>query len=105
MKLHSCRLLSGICEIGRGLLSTTLTGIRRAVHEFYSDKKYPTLESLLRKSFGSSVLCTSKWMTRGPSMSSLVYLYIQRHKYLRRMIRNKKEGRPVTSCVPGRDVG
>ena len=52
-----------------------LEGIRRAVHEFYSDKKYPTLESLLRKSFGSSVLSTSKWMTRGPSMSSLVYLY------------------------------
>ena len=24
-----------------------LEGIRRAVHEFYSDKKYPTLESLL----------------------------------------------------------
>ena len=26
-----------------------LEGIRRAVHEFYSDKKYPTLELLLAK--------------------------------------------------------
>ena len=50
-----------------------LEGIRRAVHQFYNDKKYPTLESLLAllkergifdgergKSFGSSVLSTSK---------------------------------------------
>ena len=53
-----------------------LEGIRRAVHEFYSNMKYPTLESFLHcskkevylmvsvllseKSFGSLVLSTSK---------------------------------------------
>ena len=48
MKLHSRRLLSGISERKRIVVDDfDLEGIRRAVHEFYSDKKYPTLESLL----------------------------------------------------------
>ena len=87
-----------------------LKGIRHAVHEFYSDKKHPTLELLLAllKERG---LFDGERVTLWKVLRKLVFKYkqvndkryvyeqpcviVQRHKYLRQMMRNKREGRPV----------
>ena len=87
-----------------------LEGIRRAVREFYSGKKYPTLESLLallkeKGLFDGERITLWKVLRKlgfkYKQVNDKRYVYeqpriiVQRHKYLRRMIRNKREGRPV----------
>ena len=87
-----------------------LEGIRCAVHEFYSDKKYPTLESLLAP-FKERGLFDCEHVNLWKVLRKLDFKYkqvndkryvyeqpriiVQRHKYLRRMMRNRREWRPV----------
>ena len=87
-----------------------LEGIQRAVHEFYSDKNYPMLESLhaLLKERGLfDGECVTLWKVlrkfgfKYKQVNDKRYVYeqpniiVQRHKYLQRMMRNRREGRLV----------
>ena len=83
-----------------------------AVHEFYSEKKYPTMDSLLSAVKEKGIFsgeCTTLWRVmrkmgfKYEKVNDKRYIYIYeqpriivwRHEYLRRLRRNRREGRPV----------
>ena len=87
-----------------------MEGIRCTVHEFYQEKKYPTLESLLvvvkeKGLFDGERITLWKLLRklgfRYKQVNDKRYVYeqpriiVQRHEYLRRMRRNGREGRLV----------
>ena len=87
-----------------------LEGIRRAVHELYSDKYYPKFKSLLallkeRGIFDGKRVTLWKvlWKLgfKYKQVNDKKYIYeqpliiVQQHKYLRRMMKNIREWRPV----------
>ena len=84
--------------------------LRRTVHEFYREKKYPTLDMLLvavREKRIFSGERTTLWKIlrkmgfKHKKMNDKRYIYeqariiVQRHKYLRRLRRNRREHKPV----------
>ena len=84
--------------------------LRSAVHEFYSEKKYRTMDSLLsavkEKGIFSGERMTlwrvmRKMGFKYKKVNDKRYIYEQpriivwRHEYLRRLRRNRREGRPV----------
>ena len=94
---------------------TDMEGIWRTVHDFYREKKYPTLESLLvvvkQKGLFDEERNTlwkllRKLVFRYKQVNDKWYVYeqpriiVQRHEYLRRMRRNRREGRE-TCCLLG----
>ena len=87
-----------------------MEGIRCIVHDFYREKKYPTLESLLavvkeKGLFDGERITLWKLLRkvgfRYKQVNDKRYVYeqpriiVQRHEYLRRTRRNRREGRPV----------
>ena len=87
-----------------------IEAIRRTVREFYLNKKYPTLDSLLaavkeKGVFDGERVTLWKLLRKIGFKHKMVndkrYVYeqpriiVQRHEYLRRMRRNRREGRPV----------
>ena len=84
--------------------------IRRTVHEFYAKKEYPTLDKLLqilkeKELFTGGRISLWKLLRkigfRYKKVNDKHYVYeqpkiiLQRHQYLRRMRRNRRENRPV----------
>ena len=84
--------------------------LRRAVHEFYSEKKYPTMDSLLSAVKEKGIFSgerTTLWRVmrkmgfKYKKVNDKRYIYEQprrivwRHEYLRQLRRNRREGRPV----------
>ena len=84
--------------------------LRSAVHEFYSEKKYPTMDSLLSAVKEKGIFSgerTTLWRVmrkmgfKYKKVNDKRYIYEQpriivwRHEYLRRLRRNRREGRPV----------
>ena len=84
--------------------------LRRAIHEFYSEKKYPTMDSLLSAVKEKGIFSgerTTLWRVirkmgfKYKKVNDKRYIYEQpriivwRHEYLRRLRRNRREGRPV----------
>ena len=84
--------------------------IRRTIHEYYTQKEYPTLESLLAQLKNRDVFRggrTTLWLIlremgfRYRKHENKRYIYEQprviqqRHDYLRRLRRNRQEQRPV----------
>ena len=84
--------------------------LRRSVHEFYREKKYPTLDMLLVAVREKGILSgerTTLWKIlrkmgfKHKKVNDKWYIYeqahiiVQRHKYLRRLRRNRREHKPV----------
>ena len=84
--------------------------LQRAVHEFYCEKKYPTMDSLLsavKEKVIFSEERTTLWKVmhkmgfKYKKVNDKRYIYEQprrivlRHEYLRRLRRNRRDGRPV----------
>ena len=84
--------------------------LRSSVHEFYSEKKYPTMDSLLSAVKEKGIFSGERTtLRRGmrkmgfkyKKVNDKRYIYEQpriivwRHEYLRRLRRNRREGRPV----------
>ena len=84
--------------------------LQSSVHEFYSEKKYPTMDSLLSAVKEKGIFSgerTTLWRVmrkmgfKYKKVNDKRYIYEQpsiivwRHEYLRRLRRNRREGRPV----------
>ena len=84
--------------------------LRSAVHEFYTEKKYPTMDSLLWAVKEKGIFSeerTTLWRVmrkmgfKYKKVNDKRYIYEQpgiivwRHEYLRRLRRNRRERRPV----------
>ena len=84
--------------------------LRRTIHEFYSEKKYPTMDSLLSAVKEKGIFSeerTTLWRVirkmgfKYKKVNDKRYIYeqprkiVRRCEYLRRLRRNRREGRPV----------
>lgn len=84
--------------------------VRRIVHDFYREKKYPTLDLILAAVREKGVFTGERvtlWRLirkmgfKYKKVNDKRYIYeqpriiVHRHEYLRRMRRNRREGRPV----------
>ena len=87
-----------------------MEALQCAVHEFYSEKKYPTMDSLLSAVNEKGIFSgerTTLWIVmrkmgfKYKKVNDKRYIYEQprlkvwRHEYLRRLRRNRREGWPV----------
>ena len=97
-------------KVERKRIDFDTEALRRSVHEFYSDKKYPTLDSLLVSVKEKGIFTgerTTLWKIlrkmgfKYKMVNDKRYIYeqsriiVQRHEYLRRLRRNRREERPV----------
>ena len=84
--------------------------LRRLVHDFYREKKFPTLDSVLVAAKEKGIYegervtlwkLLHKMGFKHKKVNDKRYIYeqpciiVQRHEYLRRLRRNRREGRPV----------
>ena len=84
--------------------------LRRLVHDFYREKKFPTLDSVLVAAKEKGIYegervtlwkLLHKMGFKHKKVNDKRYIYeqpriiVQRHEYLRRLRRNRREGRPI----------
>ena len=84
--------------------------LRRLVHDFYREKKFPTLDSVLVAAKEKGIYegervtlwkLLRKMRFKHKKVNDKRYIYeqpriiVQRHEYLRHLRRNRREGRPV----------
>ena len=111
MELCSCHRQSATEERKRiGPDQFDAKALRRTVHEFYHEKKYPTLDMLLMEVREKGIFSgerTTLWKIlrkmsfKHKKVNDKRYIYeqariiVQRHEYLKRLRRNRREHRPV----------